>query len=120
MIQSTEQQRALRDGFARWYDALSADHIELDKRGSFPQAKWKLIRESGILRLPFDEAWGGLGQDLLTTMYVLEGLGYGCRDGGLNFSVATHIVSTGIPVQRFGSAELKQYCLPRVCDGTAI
>ncbi|MBV8091824.1 MAG: acyl-CoA dehydrogenase family protein [Acetobacteraceae bacterium] len=120
MIEWNEQQRALKEGFERWHEALSAGHIELDKHGSFPHAKWELIRESGILRLPFDEAWGGLGQDLLTTMYVLEGLGYGCRDGGLNFSVATHIVSTGIPVQRFGSSELKQYCLPRICDGTAI
>lgn len=120
MIRWNEQQRALRDGFDRWHDALSASHIKLDKEESFPYAKWELVRESGILRLPFDETWGGLGQDLLTTMYVLEGLGYGCRDGGLSFSVATHIVSTGVPVQRFGTKELKQQYLPRICDGRAI
>jgi alkylation response protein AidB-like acyl-CoA dehydrogenase len=120
MIQWSEQQRTLRDGLARWYDALSAGHVALDKEGAFPRAKWELIRQSGVLRLPFGEEWGGLGQDLLTTMHVLEGLGQGCRDAGLNFSVSTHIVSTGVPIQRFGTNDLKRRYLPRICDGSAI
>ncbi|MGH3973599.1 MAG: acyl-CoA dehydrogenase family protein [Pseudonocardiaceae bacterium] len=120
MINWNEDQRALRAGLTTWCEALSADHIERDASGVFPWDKWKLIQECGILRLPFDECWGGLGQDLLTTMYVLEGLGYGCRDGGLNFSVSTHVVSTGIPVQTFGSADLKARYLPVICAGDAI
>ncbi|MGH3718663.1 MAG: acyl-CoA dehydrogenase family protein [Pseudonocardiaceae bacterium] len=120
MINWNADQRALRAGLTEWYDALSADHVEQDARGVFPWDKWKLIQESGILQLPFEECWGGLGQDLRTTMYVLEGLGYGCRDGGLNFSVSTHVVSTGIPVQAFGSADLKARYLPVICAGDAI
>ncbi len=120
MTSWNEDQRALRAGLAEWCEALSADHIEQDASGVFPWDKWKLIKECGILRLPFDECWGGLGQDLLTTMYVLEGLGYGCRDGGLNFSVSTHIVSTGIPVQNFGSADLKARYMPAICAGDRI
>lgn len=115
-----EDHRALRAGLSEWFDALSADHIEQDADGEFPWDQWKLVQECGILRLPFDEQWGGLGQDLLTTMYLLEWLGYGCRNGGLNFSVSTHMVSTGVPLQRFGSAQLKQRFLPRICDGTAL
>jgi alkylation response protein AidB-like acyl-CoA dehydrogenase len=120
VITWTDDQIALRDGLARWCDALSADHIEHDAEGAFPWDKWKLIRSSGILGLPFGEEWGGLGQDLLTTMYVLEGLGQGCRDGGLSFSVSTSMVSTGVPLQRFGSADLKRRYLPLVCSGEAI
>ncbi|MGH3871652.1 MAG: acyl-CoA dehydrogenase family protein [Pseudonocardiaceae bacterium] len=120
MISWNDDQRALRTGLAQWCDALSADHVEHDASGVFPRDKWKLIQDCGILRLPFEESWGGLGQDLLTTMYVLEGLGYGCRDGGLNFSVSTHMVSTGIPVQAFGSAELKARYLPGICAGDTI
>jgi L-prolyl-PCP dehydrogenase len=120
VITWTADQIALRDGLTRWCDALSADHIEQDAEGAFPWDKWKLIRSSGLLGLPFDEEWGGLGQDLLTTMYVLEGLGQGCRDGGLSFSVTTHMVSTGVPLQRFGSADLKRRYLPLVCSGEAI
>jgi alkylation response protein AidB-like acyl-CoA dehydrogenase len=120
VIRWNADQVALRDGLARWYDALNTDHIAQDAEAAFPWDKWKLIQRSGLLGLPFDERWGGLGQDLLTTMYVLEGLGYGCRDGGLSFAVTTHMVSTGVPLQRFGSAELKERYLARVCAGDAI
>ena len=120
MIDWTADQAALREGLARWNSALSANHIEDDEGGVFSWDKWKLIQRSGVLGLPFNEQWGGLGQDLLTTMYVLEGLGEGCRDGGLNFSVTTSMASTGVPLQRFGSTQLKDTYLPRICSGDAI
>jgi alkylation response protein AidB-like acyl-CoA dehydrogenase len=104
---NTDQQ-ALREGLARWSEALSAGHLDNDAEGAFPWDKWKLIQQTGILGLPFAESSGGLGQDLLTTMYVLEGLGEGCRDGGLNFSVTTSMASTGVPLERFGSPPLKE------------
>jgi alkylation response protein AidB-like acyl-CoA dehydrogenase len=53
-------------------------------------------------------------------MYVLEDLGFRCRDGGLNFAMSTHMVSTVVPIARFGSEELKRRYLPRVCDGSII
>jgi alkylation response protein AidB-like acyl-CoA dehydrogenase len=99
---------------------LSKDHVDRDADGEFAEDSWARIRESGLLGMPFEPEWGGLGLDLLTTMYVLEGLGYGCRDGGLNFSTSTHVVSAGVPLQRFGSRSLKQRYLRRVCDGSLI
>ncbi|HEX6358864.1 acyl-CoA dehydrogenase family protein [Actinophytocola sp.] len=114
------EQRRLREALAAWSDKLSADHVAADAAGTFPYDKWKLIQQTDLLRIPFDESWGGLGQDLLTTMYLLEGLGNVCRDGGLNFSVSTHIVSTGIPVQRFGNEALRARFLPAICDGDRI
>lgn len=120
MIQWSEEQRELLAGLTAWCAELSADHVERDAGAAFPWDKWKVVRGSGILGLPFDEGCGGLGQDLLTTMYLLEGLGHGCRDGGLNFSVTTHMVSVGVPLQRFGSAGLRERHLPRVCSGAAI
>jgi alkylation response protein AidB-like acyl-CoA dehydrogenase len=116
---NSEHQR-LREALAARSAELSADHVEADAAGEFPHAKWKLIQQTDLFRIPFAEQWGGLGQDLLTTMYLLEGLGHGCRDGGLSFSVSTHIVSTGIPVQRFGSDALKARYLPSICDGDRI
>jgi len=113
-------QRALREGLARWYDDLSDGHVERDEEGGFSWDKWKLIRETGILSLPFDERWGGLGQDVLTMMYVLEGLGEGCRDGGLSFSLTTSICSTGVPLEQFGNEEQKKRYLPLICSGEAI
>ncbi|TCO60580.1 acyl-CoA dehydrogenase family protein [Actinocrispum wychmicini] len=120
MIVWNEEQRELLAGLASWCEALSAEHIERDADAAFPWDKWKLVQECGILRLPFDEAWGGLGQNLPTTMYLLEGLGRGCRDGGLNFAVSTHLVSVGIPLQRYGSAALKEKYMPAICSGDPV
>ncbi|WP_210589311.1 acyl-CoA dehydrogenase family protein [Streptomyces sp. GESEQ-35] len=120
MITWTEDQRRLREGLAPLLEKLSDGHVERDAEAAFPRAQWDLLRATGILGLPFEERWGGLGQDLLTTMYVLEGLGLGCRDAGLNFSVCSHLVSTGVPLQRFGSEELKARYLPGLCSGELI
>jgi alkylation response protein AidB-like acyl-CoA dehydrogenase len=120
MIDWTDEQRELRERLAPWAEGLSKNHIEWDKREEFPWDKWKVVRQTDLLRLPFASEWGGLGHDLPTTMYVFEALGRLSRDAGLNFSVSTQVVSTGLPLQRFGSPELKRAYLPRVVDGSLI
>lgn len=115
-----EDQQALRSAVEKIGEAVGSGHLERDQTGTFSREGWQRLSASGLLGLPFDERWGGLGQDLLTTMYVLEGLGYSCRDGGLSFSAATHLVSTGIPLRRFGSAVLRDRYLPGICAGTTI
>src|SRR5947209_2910343 len=101
-----DEQKALRKSLDAYHEALSAGHVEDDADSVFPRKKWELIRESGVLRVPFDPEWGGLGHDALTLVYVLENLGYGCRDSGLLFTVATQIVSVALPLQRFASDAL--------------
>ncbi|MEO7259996.1 MAG: acyl-CoA dehydrogenase family protein [Jatrophihabitantaceae bacterium] len=120
MRQWTDEQQALRQRYTDSFAAWGEGHIQRDQDSEFPHEQWKLVGESGLLGLPFGAEWGGGAHDLLTTMYVLEGLGYHCRDSGLNFSVATQIVSAGVPIQRFGSADLRNRYLPRICAGTLI
>ncbi len=115
----TDDQLALRAGMAQWCRDLGDDPGGSDP-ATFPWERWKLIRRSGVLGLPFDPDWGGAGVDLPTTMFVLEALGEGCRDGGLAFSVATHITSTGVPIAHFGTPYLKERYLPRLCTGELI
>ncbi|QKV91476.1 acyl-CoA dehydrogenase family protein [Streptomyces sp. NA02950] len=116
----SEEQRSLRAAVEKVGAAIGADHLERDGAGEFTWDGWARLRDMGLFGLPFATEWGGLGQDLPTTMYVLEGLGHSCRDAGLTFSVSTHIVSTGVPLQRFGSTALKQRYLPGICSGTLI
>jgi alkylation response protein AidB-like acyl-CoA dehydrogenase len=113
----TDEQKALRKSLSQYLEALNAGHLEDDAANRFNRDKWDLIRQSGVLRIPFDEQWGGLGHDVLTLVYVLENLGYGCRDTGLLFGAATQIVSAAIPLQKFGSDELKERYLARLIDG---
>jgi alkylation response protein AidB-like acyl-CoA dehydrogenase len=116
----TDEQRDLRITFADHFADWSDGHVERDRDAAFPFRQWKLVGESGVLGLPFGAEWGGLGHDLLTTMYMLEGLGYSCRDSGLNSSIATQLVSTGIPLQRFGSDKLKARYLAAIGSGSLI
>jgi L-prolyl-PCP dehydrogenase len=114
------EQKALRKGLQEYYEALNAGVLEDDAAERFNRDKWQLIRESGVIRIPFAEQWGGLGHDALTLVYVLEELGYGCRDAGLLFALATQVVSAAIPLQKFGSEELKGRYLARLIDGEII
>lgn len=116
----SREQQELHDGVLAVGATLGADHVERDGPGTFDTEGWKKLAELGLFGLPFAEQYGGLAQDLSTTMYALEALGTACHDGGLNFSVVTHLVSTGVTLNRFGSAQLKQQYLPDVCAGTVI
>jgi len=120
MIEWDADQTALRESFTKWFEALNTDHVELDEQAVFPWDKWKVIQQSGLLGLLFPERFGGLGQSLLTTMHVFEGLGHGCRDSGLTFSATTSVASVGVPLARFGSPGLRERYLPRICSGEAI
>lgn len=120
MDSTKEEKHDLHGEISRLGKALSKDHIEWDQRAEFPWDKWQLIRESGVLRLPFPKEYGGLDQDLCTTMGVLEELGYSCEDGGLNLATTSHIVSVGVPLLRFGTTRQKAKFLPQVCDGARL
>lgn len=117
MIAWDTDQVALRKAVAARERELSADHVAQDEAAAFSWEKWRLVRELGMPGLPFPEEWGGLGQSLPTTLYVLEGLGEHCRDAGLSFSLTTTMASTGVALERFGTDEQKRNHLPGVCSG---
>jgi L-prolyl-PCP dehydrogenase len=116
----TDDQKQLRKSLDPYFERLNDGHIEDDAANEFNRAKWDLIREAGLIRIPFDTEWGGLGHDALTLVYVLEHLGYGCRDNGLLFTLATQLVSAARPLQKFGSDELKDRYLKQLIDGELI
>ena len=62
---------------------LNGDMIARDKAGSFSRKLWKECAEFGLLSLPFSREYGGSECDIITTLLVMEGLGYGCKDSGL-------------------------------------
>jgi hypothetical protein len=74
----------------------------------------------GLPGLPVPQAYGGLGFDPLTTAIALEAFGYGCKDSGLVFSVAAHLLSCVVPLWKHGSEDQKRRWLPGLCDGRLI
>jgi alkylation response protein AidB-like acyl-CoA dehydrogenase len=117
----TTEQKMLRDSIVRFArGALNDDLIERDRAQSFPRAQWRQCAEMGLQGLPAPEAYGGSGADALTVAIALEALGYGCRDGGLVFSLAAHMLACVVPIARHGDDAQRSRWLPGLCDGSLI
>ncbi len=97
--------------------SLTSDLIELDREQRFNRADWHKCGEFGVHGWPIPADYGGKGLDILSTVYALQGLGYGCKDNGLIFAINAHIWACQIPLLTFGSEEQKKKYLPLLCRG---
>ncbi|MGE5307761.1 MAG: acyl-CoA dehydrogenase family protein [Deltaproteobacteria bacterium] len=117
----TPQQLELKDGTIRFArKELNEDVISRDKAGVFSRDLWCKCADFGIQGLPFPGEFGGSSSDIMTTLLVMEGLGYGCRDSGLVFSLNGQMWTVQFPILRFGTPEQKSKYLPRLCCGELI
>src|SRR5580765_227752 len=117
----TPEQRQFRDAVAEFARReLNKDVAERDRAGSFSRSAWERCAGFGLQGLPVPEDYGGSGADATTVIAALEGLGYGCTDNGLIFSLNAQMWSCEIPLVTFGTEDQKRAYLPRLCDGSLI
>ncbi|HLH24844.1 MAG TPA: acyl-CoA dehydrogenase family protein [Chloroflexota bacterium] len=115
------EQQALRSTVVEFAQReLNRDLIGRDRRSEFSRRAWEQCAEIGIQGLFLPEEYGGGGADPLTTVYVLEGLGYGCQDNGLLFSLNAHMWACEVPIWKFAGPEQRSKYLPRLANGTWI
>lgn len=96
---------------------LNEGIIERDRDSVFPRDLWKKCAEFGVQGAAFPEKYGGADADILSTMMIMEGLGYGCKDSGLIFALNGQMWTVQMPILRFGTEEQKDKYLPRLCSG---
>jgi hypothetical protein len=114
----TPEQEQLKQAVVEFARRELGGDLVADDRASRPsRERWDAAARFGLHGLPIPEGFGGSGRDLLTTALAMEGLGYGCRDNGLVFSINAHIWSAEIPLLHFGSEEQKGAFLPRLVSG---
>jgi alkylation response protein AidB-like acyl-CoA dehydrogenase len=114
----SEQQVSLRNQVICFSKKnLNQDLIDLDDQQVFNWEGWRRCGTFGIPGLFIPKQYGGRGQDILTTIYALEGLGYGCKDNGLIFAIHAHTWACELPLLTFGSEAQKQRYLPKLCRG---
>jgi hypothetical protein len=99
---------------------LNKGLIDRDRQGELSRENWKKCAQMGILGLATPEEYGGSATDIVTTMLVMEGLGYGCRDNGLIFAMNAQMWSVQHPILTFGTEAQKQKYLPGFCSGEII
>lgn len=117
----TEEQLAKKEAAIKFaQEELNHDLINREKNNLFAREDWQKCAAFGIQGLNIAREYGGQGLDILTTILMLEGLGYGCRDNGLPFALNSQLWSYQAALNSFGSEEQKQKYLPPACRGEQI
>ena len=117
---SPEQARLKKAVVELAENELNEDLVQNDRCSTFNLEGWRKCGELGIPGLPIPKEYGGEGASVLTTVYALEGLGFGCKDNGLIFSLNAHMWSCMLPILVFGTEEQKQRYLPKLSNGEFI
>ncbi len=87
---------------------------EIDRTGEYPRDVRELFASHDILALPFAAEYGGTGTGTLMQQMAVEEVAKACASSALILMVQE--LGT-LPIQLFGSEELKQRFLPRCASG---
>ncbi len=99
---------------------LNDDLLERNRDGVWSPSAWKKCAEYGLLGLMVPEEYGGQNVDPLTTILIMEGVGYGCKENALPFALNSHMWSVQPAILKFGSDEQKRRYLPNLIAGAQI
>jgi len=117
----SEEQLAFREKVVEFAkQELNDNTVSRDHAGEFPLDNWKKCANFGIQGMAVPLEYGGSAQDILTTTLAMEGLGYGCRDGGLALALNAQMWTVQIAIEAFGSDDQKKKYLPQFCAGQLI
>ena len=114
----SEEQLALKREIIRFARSeLNNNIVERDRISEFSREDWIKCARFGIQGLLIPKELGGQAKDVLTSILVLEGLGYGCEDNGLTVALSGQMWSVQEPLLSFGSKMQKEKYLPGLCRG---
>ncbi|MFW2405975.1 MAG: acyl-CoA dehydrogenase family protein [Gammaproteobacteria bacterium] len=117
---SDEQLELRRETVAFAQEALDAGERNTEDDPSFRRELWQRAADFGVQGSFVARELGGRGRDVLTTILLLEAIGYGCRDNGFTLGLNGHMWAVTEPILRFGSDEQKERYIPGLCDGRLI
>jgi alkylation response protein AidB-like acyl-CoA dehydrogenase len=111
----TDEQVAFRDAIRQIVrERVAPRAAEIDARAEYPWDLRRLLAEQDFLALPFEERHGGTGTGSLTLNLVVEEVARACASTALILMIQE--LGT-LPINLFGSDELKQRFLPRCASG---
>ena len=117
---STEKETSIRESTVKFSrKELNNTLISNDSAGLFHMENWKKCSEFGILSLLVPKEYGGMGEDLITTIVSLQSLSYGCKDNGLIHAIVTQHCCI-ILISLFGTEEQKEKYLKKLANGELI
>jgi pimeloyl-CoA dehydrogenase small subunit len=112
----SDEQKLLKDSVTRLLGdryGFEARKGYAQERDGFSRAMWTQYAELGLLALPFDEKYGGIGGNAVDTMLVMEAFG---RALAIEPYMAT-IVLSGSLLRLGGNDEQRDTYLPKIAAG---
>ena len=112
----TDEQNMLRTSVQKLMDrhAPIEKIRQWDKERVYPYELYDAWVEAGLLRMPFPEAYGGLGGNVVDMMIINEELAY--RSADLSMCYGGNIFC-GLNLVHTASEEQKKFWLPQLLDG---
>jgi alkylation response protein AidB-like acyl-CoA dehydrogenase len=111
----TDDQREFRDTIRQIVaERVAPRAAEIDAKAEYPWDVRRLFAEHDLLGLPFPEEYGGTGTGTLMLNLAIEEIARACASSALILMIQE--LGT-LPIQLFGSDELKQHFLPRCASG---
>jgi len=112
----SDEQNILRESVRKMMDRLATPEYvrRLDREQAYPAELYDAWVEMGLFRMPFPEAYGGLGGSVLDMVIIAEEL---ARKSGDFYMAYSGSVFCGLNVARKGSEEQKRRWLPRLLSG---
>lgn len=85
--------------------------FQLDQENKFPREAIKKLGKMGVLGIPFEKKYGGMGLDSLSYAIAVEELSR--VDGGTGVILSAHTSLGSYPIEAFGTeAQKKKYLTP--------
>lgn len=100
-------------------EQLSTNISDRDTALEFSRSDWQKCADFGLQGLATPKAYGGYKEevDILTATLAMEGLGYGCKDNGLPFSLNAQMWTVQLPISQFGTEDQKNKYLKKMTSG---
>jgi short-chain 2-methylacyl-CoA dehydrogenase len=87
---------------------------KLDRDGEFPTELYRKLGDLGVMSLPFDEKYGGMGLGVFEAVLAIEEVARADQSLAVSAMVS---MATGLTVSRFGSVALAEKWLPEIVSG---
>jgi alkylation response protein AidB-like acyl-CoA dehydrogenase len=107
-----EELRASLRRFAE--EGIAPNAAEADERSEYPWKSFAAYRDSGFIRLPYPEEYGGDGGDLLAYAILVEEVARVCGSSSLFVMIPRLAIEA---ILMFGSDALKQRIIPKLTTG---
>lgn len=119
MYKLTDEQLEMQEMFRDFAEKeVAPKAIEVDENHRFPEENVKKMQELGFFGIPFDEEYGGNGQDTLTYVLAVEELAKVCATTSVIISAHTSLC--GDCINKFGTEEQKEKYLTPLASGEAL